>query len=161
MLIVFLIICIALIVLGIIWGYRDSESDVALSCKMSGSILTVIMVIFISVAITKTVSIPVTERQITIYEEENKAIEQEVKVIIDTYMKYEEGMFEKIDIDSYSGDKLLLLTQLYPELKANTLVQTQIELHTSNAAEIKELKKKALNARVWTWWLYFKPVGVV
>jgi hypothetical protein len=75
-------------------------------------------------------------------------------------MEYEEGMFEKIDIDNYSGDKLLLLTQLYPELKANTLVQTQIELHTSNAAEIKELKKGVLNSKVWTWWLYFKPVEV-
>lgn len=159
MLIVFLVISIALIVCGIIWGCH-SESDGVFCCKMFGGILTVIMVIFISVAITKTVSIPVTEQKITIYEEENQAIEQEVKVIIDTYMEYEEGIFGKIEIDNYSGDKLLLLTQLYPELKANTLVQTQIELHTSNTAEIKELKKKALNAKVWAWWLYFKPVGV-
>ena len=160
MLIVFLVICVVLLVCGIIWNWFSyGDSDGALCCMSVGGIFTFVMLIIMSVAITKTVSIPVIEQQIAMYEEENEDIEQEVKVIIDSYIAYEEGVYGNIDIDDYSGDRLLLLTQLYPELKANTLIQTQIELHTSNAAEIKELKKDLLNTKVWAWWLYFKPIG--
>lgn len=44
---------------------------------------------------------------------------------------------------------------LYPELKSDTLVQSQIEVYVENNKAIKELKSSAINASVYRWWLYF------
>ena len=159
MLIVLFVISVLLIILGIYLAVTNSSlEDVGIASGVVGFLICVIVSITSLVAITKVVSANTVQKKIVLYETENEAIEQEVKTIIDAYIEYEEGVYGSINIDDYNGN-LLLLTQLYPELKASTLIQTQLDLHMNNTTEIKKLKEQLLNIDVWAWWLYFKPVG--
>jgi hypothetical protein len=44
---------------------------------------------------------------------------------------------------------------MYPDLKADTLVQKQIETYVANNNTIKELRTDKINGKVYRWWLYF------
>ena len=85
----------------------------------------------------------------------------QVEAAILQYIEYEQGIFDKIDISQYSGEKLLLISQLYPDLKANEFLQHQISIYEENNKAIRSLKNSKIDHQLWAWWLYFKPVGGV
>ena len=62
--------------------------------------------------------------------------------------------YEKETLTEFKGNEMALVS-LYPELKADTLVQQQITVHTENNAKIKELKEKKIDLKLSKWWLYF------
>lgn len=87
---------------------------------------------------------------IAMYEEENTKIEQQIADVVTQYQEYEEGIFTEV-----APESAMTLVALYPELKSDTLVQSQIEIYADNNKQIKELKCKAINTSVIRWWLYF------
>ena len=82
--------------------------------------------------------------------EENAKIEQQIADTVKQYQEYETGIFTEV-----SPEDSITLVALYPELKSDTLVQSQIEVYVENNKAIKELKSSAINASVYRWWLYF------
>jgi hypothetical protein len=105
-------------------GRRPEKMDVAI-CTFNtlGAILTSICVIA-SLILTGYLSMrPVIDDKITMYQEENTAIEQaELKTESPT-----------------------VLISLFPELKSDTLISKQIEIYVANNQKIKELKEEKLN----------------
>jgi hypothetical protein len=95
----------------------------------------------------------VIDQKIEMYQEENERIETEIDLIVQQYMTYEKETFENIAIDP--GADTMVLVSLFPELKADTLVQKQIELHAANARQIKSLKEEKINLSTQKWLLYF------
>lgn len=84
------------------------------------------------------------------YEEENTGIEQQITDVVKQYQEYESGIFKDI-----APESAITLVTLCPELKSDTLVQSQIEVYIENNKEIKELKNMTVNASFYRWWLYF------
>lgn len=156
MLIIFLVISIGLIVLGAVgmriwdWDEMGGGSLIALSV-----IASIVLISLMATAITYTVKIPQMEERIAIYKEENARIEEQIKTAIEVYQDYEQEIFNEIDLDKISSEKLLLLTSIYPELKSDTMVQTQIQVYINNTNALKELRTKQLDYELWRWWLCF------
>ena len=88
--------------------------------------------------------------KIEMYEQENAAIEEQITDVVNDYMEYEQGIFEDI-----SPDEAMTVVLLYPDLKANTVVEKQMEVYINNNQKIKELKEDYISAKVYKWWLYF------
>ena len=84
------------------------------------------------------------------YEEQNAKIEAQISDVVEQYMDYESGVFTEV-----SSESAITLVSLYPELKADTLVASQIELYMTNNQKIIELREKQINGSVLRWWLYF------
>ena len=99
--------------------------------------------------INEVMSEPYIDEKITMYEEENTNIETQIAVLVESYMKYESETFAE-----FKGNEMALIS-LYPELKADTLVQQQITIHADNNAKIKALKEKKIDVKLAKWWLYF------
>ena len=57
-------------------------------------------------------------------------------------------------IDTNNTD-IIVLTQLYPELKSNEMVNKQIDIYQENNNKIKDLKEERINNEIAKWWLYF------
>lgn len=93
----------------------------------------------------------IIDKKITIYQEENQHIEEQIQAVVDNYMQYESETFDKITGD---GDPITLVT-LYPELKSNELVARQIEVYQENNQQIKELRCEKLDHQIEAWWLFF------
>lgn len=90
------------------------------------------------------------ESKINMYAEENQKIEENINVLVEQYMNYESDTY-----GDFKNESNITLVSLYPELKADTLVEKQIEIYTENNTKIKNLKEKKINISVYKWLLYF------
>jgi hypothetical protein len=158
MLIVLILIFVALSMF-FIWLAVDNDSDGIWFAAGTSIIASIICIICLLVGIVKISKLQIIDSKIQLCEEENSRIEMQVEATVRQYMEYEQGVIDKIDISQYDGEKLLLISQLYPDLKANELLQYQISLYEKNNTEIKNLKNSKLDNQLWKWWVYFKSVG--
>jgi len=107
----------------------------------------VIAAVFLTITVA---NLSVIDDRIAMYQEENAKIEQQIADIVEQYQKYETDIFMDV-----APDTAVTLVALYPELKSDTLVQSQIEVYTENNNMIKFLRDQQIKGNVSRWWLYF------
>lgn len=146
---------ILLLVIGFIFGVLglviSEEHD------MLGGFLTIVACI---ISVVSLIAFPmliidvskssVIDDKIAMYQEENTTIESQIDELVKNYMSYESGT-----LSEFKSESSITLVSLYPELKSDTLVQTQITTYTENNNKIKELKEELIMRSVYRWWLYF------
>lgn len=96
------------------------------------------------------------DSQISIIEEQNTAIENEITTIVLSYEEYEKETFVSAKINSDDLD-FIAVAEMYPDLKSNELVKSQIEIYKANNEKLTELKLEKAKGSISQWWLYFKP----
>ena len=90
------------------------------------------------------------EAKIAMYAEENASIEDQMNSLVESYMNYESDTYGNL-----KGESGITLVSLYPELKADALVEKQIEVYIANNEKIKALKNDLLSISNYKWWVYF------
>lgn len=159
MLIVLFMIFLIMIIIGVVWnGISCDDVFPGLTIILGGifELIVVIAMIFNGYNISK---LQVSDRKIAMYQEENNNIQTQITDIVDNYMKYESDTYDKSlkNIDLKNSD-VVVLTQLYPNLKSDEMVKTQIEIYQKNNETIKKLKEEKLECEVSKWWLYFGKI---
>lgn len=169
MLIVLFIIFLLMIILGTIiykvgdekWGGDWSVGlivfsvlGIILGCICEFCTVIAIMINCYNISILKT-----SDSKITMYEQENTDIQNQISEIIENYKKYEQNTYSESlkNIDTHNSD-IIVLTQLYPDLKSNEMINKQIDIYQENNNKIKELKEEKLNNEVAKWWLYLGKI---
>lgn len=149
MILVFLAISILAIIVGFILdSVVVSDSGVVIGgCGAFSFFICLAVTISLAVSVS---NLSVADDKIKMYEEENTKIEQQIEIAVTTYQQHEKDIFVNAKSDSY-----IQLISLYPELKSDTLVESQIETYKENNAQIKKLKEKQIDGNVKRWWLYF------
>ncbi len=151
MLIVLLLISIGLIISGIVvYNYCCDGEAIEIPLCVIGSILTTIILTVVIVGTVEISREAVIAQEIEMYQEENTNIENSISLIVENYLQHELGIFESIDNQNPE-----ILVTLYPQIKSNELVQSQIDMYIKNNNKIKELKIAKLEIQVWRWWVYF------
>lgn len=151
MILVILAVSIICMVVGIIISEKCYNVDFIGAGIATVSGLVLIISLIVTIAIGYHVSeLKVIDDKITMYQEENARIEEQIATVVSEYQAYETEIFTTVKPDS-----AMTLVALYPELKADTLVQSQIEVYLKNNDKIKELKETNINGDVYRWWLYF------
>lgn len=128
----------------------DDKYSIGRSLQITGTIIIMISVIASIILFMSVINRVGIDKKIAMYEEENTKIEQQIADVVTRYQEYEAGIFTEV-----APESAMTLVALYPELKSDTLVQSQIEVYADNNKQIKELKCIAINASVLRWWLYF------
>ena len=90
------------------------------------------------------------DKQIVMYEEENSNIECRINEMVNNYMIYEKDTYSE-----FKFDDIMAAVTIYPELKSDELVKTQIDIYVENNNKIKQLKTDKIECSVFKWWLYF------
>ena len=152
MILVILVIGILMVTSGIVlYDKLDYGKDkIGKIFQIIGTVATIISTIVTIVLLVCVLNRVNIDKKIAIYEEENTKIEQQIADTVKQYQEYETGIFTEV-----APESSITLVALYPELKSDTLVQSQIEVYVDNNKTIKELKSSAINAPVYRWWLYF------
>ena len=132
------------------WKLDGDKDAIGTSLQIIGAIIIIISTIASIILFISVIDRVGIEKNIAMYEEENTKIEQQIADVVTQYQEYEAGIFTEV-----APESAMTLVALYPELKSDTLVQSQIEVYADNNKQIKELKCKAINASVIRWWLYF------
>lgn len=141
---IFLIWCVISWFVDINWDY-DGLLGIFL-----GTIPLAICIIVAIFLVAQVSNLSVIDQKVEMYEQENTKIEQQIETAVTAYQQHEKDVFTSVKPNSY-----IQLVSLYPELKSDTLVKTQIKTYQSNNKKIKELKEQAINGNVKRWWLYF------
>ena len=135
-------------------AYRKSEyddwGDHFPFIWISGGIVTFVALIVILILSSRVVQSRYIDDKVDMYEQENAVIEEQIADAVNDYIGYEQGIFEDI-----SPDEVMTVVLLYPDLKANTVVEKQMEVYIANNQKIKELKEQYIHYQLYKWWLYF------
>lgn len=91
------------------------------------------------------------DSQLPILEEQNQIVLSQIEPLVQQALEYESNTYKDFKLDAA---KVIAFTQLYPDLKANSFLNKQIDIILANQEEIKQLKldKASLNAyHFWLW----------
>ena len=144
-------ICILMIVGGFILDKKTGvDSDICFGISGIGMVVGFFILVGLIVVGVNVKSLSVIDDRIAMYEEENTRIEQQVADVVEQYQKYETDIFMEV-----APESAVTMVSLYPELKSDSLVQSQIEIYTENNKIIRDLRDKQIKGNVYRWWLYF------
>ena len=149
MILVIFVVSIALLVLS--FTVLSWDDDISMVFGVPGLLGCVVSLIAIVILLVSISNASVLDEKIAMYQEENARIEEQIASVVEQYQKYETDIFTSVAPD----DSAITLVALYPELKSDTLVQSQIDIYVQNNEKIKELKEAEISASVKRWWLYF------
>lgn len=150
MTLVILGISILLMVIGYVLFYYTAYEEVGapiIVVSIMSLIVSIIATVYFGVNVK---SNDVIDDKIAMYQEENTKIEEQIAIVVSDYMEHESKVF-----DSAKASSPVILVQLYPELKSDELIKSQIDIYIANNEKIKDLKLKKINDSVYRWWLYF------
>ena len=91
------------------------------------------------------------DSRLAVIEEQNTTVLTQIEPIVQQALEYESSTYKDLKLDV---NKLIIFAQMYPELKANSFLNKQIDIILANQEEIKRLKlaKASLNAfHFWLW----------
>lgn len=150
-----LVLGIAALIIGVVIYYNGNfriadEEVIGTVIGGVGGCLAVVSLVAVLLLGIEVSNLNVIDEKIAMYQEENTKIEEQIVAVVESYQKYENDIFEKVTPES-----VVTLVSLYPELKSDTLVQSQIEIYVNNNNYIKMLKEDKINGDVYRWWLYF------
>ena len=144
-------ICILMIVGGcILDGKTGVDSDICDLISGIGATVGFFALLGLIIVGVNVKSLSVIDDRIAMYEEENASIEKQISDVVEQYQKYETDIFREV-----APESAVTMVSLYPELKSDSLVQSQIEVYTENNKTIRGLKDKQIKGNVYRWWLYF------
>lgn len=154
MVLLILVVSIILVILGLILesnaGYRSMAEETGSVMQIIFGLVSVVAAIVAIILLIITKNNATINERIAMYQEENQKIEQQIDILVKNYQEYESGVFADTTVDS-----AITLVNLYPELKADQLVSSQLDIYIKNNEQIKSLKLEQINADVVRWWLYF------
>lgn len=151
MIIVFLVIFVAAFLGFCVLGNKSCEwQDFGFGAATVAALLFVAGVVAAFVLAIQVGTASVIDERIQMYTEENAKIEEQIAAVVSQYQGYEHDIFTEV-----APDSSVALVALYPDLKSDILVQSQIEIYLNNNEKIKQLKDEAILVSVYRWWLYF------
>ena len=154
MIVIFLVLSIFVTVVGFVIANNNSEDNpwysVGNTDGIFGSIFSIILIAVFCFFADDVISEKTIEKKIAAYEESNEEIETQIGTLVQNYMEYEKDTFSSIKNEDYMS-----LVSLYPELKSDELVQSQMSLYVDNNKKILKLKEQKIDIAKSKWWLYF------
>ena len=133
-------------------GYDDNIMGALFTISIVFNIILFVAIVIMASELfvnSKTLS-----QKISMYQEENERIENQINLVVNKYQEYEKDTYEKFK-DDYSEMDVVALVSMYPELKSDALIQKQIDVYVKNNESIKELKGKKIDLSHYKWFLYF------
>ena len=150
MLYIFLFIFICLIIIGLCQdvSYKDTREVL---CGL-GIVFSIITLIAILIAGAKYNSIKSTANtQMEVLNSQNEIVLAQIEPLVQQAMNYESNTYKEFKL---TPENIVAFGNMYPQLQANSFIQSQINIIVENQKEIKDLKLRiaSLNAyRLWLW----------
>lgn len=150
MILLILIVLLIVFFVGCILMKDDDHENLGCGMSVFGGVFSVAALIVTIVLISQISCGSVIDEKIALYEETNAKIEEHINDVVTNYKSYENDTYEK-----FNGSNGTEVVSLYPELKADELIQKQMEIYHENQSNILTLKSDKIGLKLVRWWLYF------
>lgn len=143
-------VCIILLILGFLLMGLDCD-DVGAPFICVGGIIGVIFAIALLITLGSYNSTKSTaDSQIKVYEEQNNIIMAQIEPLVEKYLNYEKETYSTLKVDSNT----LVAMSMYPELKGDEFVQSQIKIIMENQKKITDLRLSKAKLNAYKLWIF-------
>lgn len=151
MIYVILVICLILIILGfILLNNTDCEAGGLVSLGVGGLVGGIFLIALFVCLISYNATKSTADSQIKVYEEQNEIVLSQIEPLVEKYLNYEKDTYLSLKVDSNT----LVAMSMYPELKGDEFVQSQIKIIMDNQSKITQLKLDKAKLNVFKFWLF-------
>lgn len=140
------ILTVVLFIIGLV-SYLSYDEDVGFGCYIFSGVLLGITLIVIACYNETKVS---CDEKIAVLEEKNELVLKQVEPIINKYLTYEGETLEKLKVSSEN----VIALSMFPELKGNEFLKSQIDIIIKNQDEITKLKLDKASLESYKLWIF-------
>lgn len=143
-------VCVILLILGFILISSDYDNEgISFICVggVIGAIFTIVLLITLG-CYNSTKS--TADSQIKVYEEQNDIIMAQIEPLVEKYLNYEKETYSTLKVDSNT----LVAMSMYPELKGDEFVQSQIKIIMENQKKITDLRLSKAKLNAYKLWIF-------
>lgn len=90
------------------------------------------------------------DKQVLILEEKNELVLKQIEPLVEKYLNYENETLSKFKVDANN----LVALSMFPELKGNEFIKSQIDIVIKNQDEITKLKLEKAKLNSYKLWLF-------
>ena len=143
-------ICVILLVIGIIMLNNDSYDGGGVLCSIGGTVGVIFLIILFIALCCYNSTKSTADSQIKVYEEQNEIVMNQIEPLVEKYLNYEKNTYSNFKVDANN----LVALSMYPELKGDEFVQSQIKIIIDNQKKITELKLSKAKLNAYKLWLF-------
>ena len=154
MLFISLIIGLILIIIGVAIDSRDKYSSAGVPFGAFGIIISIasIMALFI-VYYNYNVIKTTTDSKLKVLTEQNELVLTQIEPLVQQALNYESNTYKELKL---TPENIIAFGNMYPQLQANSFIQSQIDIIINNQNEIKNLKLQKASLNAYHLWLFTK-----
>ena len=150
MIYIVLIICVILIILGaILLNNTDYEIGGGALVIVGGIVGSIFLIALFACLISYNATKSTADSQIKVYEEQNEIVLSQIEPLVEKYLNYEKDTYSSLKVDLNT----LVAMSMYPELKGDEFIQSQIKIIMDNQSKITELKLSKARLNIFHFWL--------
>lgn len=136
----------ALFIIGLVNCLIQEEEVGVVSYVFFAIFLAITLIVLACYNNTKTSC----DKKIAVLEEKNELVLKQVEPIVNRYLLYESETLEKVKVNSEN----IVALSMYPELKGNEFLKSQIDIVVKNQDEITKLKLSKAELNVYRLWIF-------
>lgn len=153
MLYIFLFIFICLIIIGLYQEVNYYKDTREVLCTL-GIVFSIITFIAILIAGIKYNSIKSTATaQLEVLNSQNEIVLAQIEPLVQQALNYESNTYKEFKL---TPENIVAFGNMYPQLQANSFIQSQINIIVENQKEIKDLKLRIASLNAYRLWLFTK-----
>ena len=145
MLYILLFIFILIFVIGLIDNRDFCEPAFFIMCIVTAALIGV----GVSYNNIKSTAIP----RLEVLNEQNEIVLAQIEPLVQQAMNYESNTYKELKL---TPENIVAFGNMYPQLQANSFIQSQINIIVENQKEIKHLKLKIASLNAYRLWLFTK-----
>ena len=139
-------ICVILLILGFKLNYNTGILFIYTSATIGVPFVIALFMVLGCYNSTKSTA----DSQIKVYEEQNDIIITQIEPLVKEYLKYEKETYSALKADPNT----LIAMSMYPELKGNEFVQSQVKIIIENQKKITDLKLDRAKLNAYKLWIF-------
>ena len=153
MLYIFLFIFICIIIVGLCQKVDYYDDTRAVLCGL-GIVFSIITFIAILTTGIKYNSIKSTaDAQLEVLNSQNEIVLAQIEPLVQQALNYESNTYKEFKL---TPENIVAFGNMYPQLQANSFIQSQINIIVENQKEIKNLKLRIASLNAYRLWLFTK-----
>lgn len=128
----------------------DSETAVTLG-RVSIFLFVVTLLVTIGVGVQYNSIKSTANAKLEVLNSQNKIVLAQIEPLVQQALNYESNTYKELKM---TPENIIAFSNMYPQLQANTFIQSQINIIVENQNEIKELKLKIATLNAYHLWLF-------
>lgn len=147
------IIGILLWVIGSIITYQDTYGEDSAFTFVGGFVTIICTIVLCSLYGTYYYNKYTLDSQIGVLEQQNEVVLSQIEPIVNNALTFESETYKELKL---SPERIIAIGQMYPDLKNNTFLQTQMEIIIHNQQEITRLKLVKARLKAFKFFIWVK-----